>query len=144
MFFARQAAALADPTRHFSLSPADFAALNPNTKTCPTFRSKRDAELNLALYQRAGVLWRDDDQTGGNPWGLRFMRMLDMANDSGLFKARAELEGRGHRLVGNAFSATSGHWLPLVEAKMVHHFDHRLGTYEGATQANLSARSETS
>lgn len=28
--------------------------------------------------------------------------------------------------------------LPLYEAKMVHHFDHRLGTYEGQTQAQAN------
>lgn len=27
---------------------------------------------------------------------------------------------------------------PLIEAKMVHHFDHRLGTYKGQTQAQVN------
>jgi hypothetical protein len=53
VFFARQPSALAEPERHVELSPADFALLNPNTRTCPTFRSKRDAEINLV--RRDGV-----------------------------------------------------------------------------------------
>ena len=28
--------------------------------------------------------------------------------------------------------------LPLYEAKMIHHFDHRLGTYEGQTEAQAN------
>ncbi len=79
-----------DPERHFTLSAADIETINPNTGTCPIFRTKRDAALALAIYRRAGVLWREGD-TDGNPWGLRFLSMFDMANDSGLFRTRAEL-----------------------------------------------------
>lgn len=137
VFFARQVSDLTERERHFFLSPADFATLNPNTRTCPTFRSRRDAEINLALYRRAGVLWREGAEDG-NPWGLRFMAMLHMANDSGLFATQAELEASGHRLEGNRFEGPNGVHLPLLEAKMVHHFDHRFGTYEGQSdgQAN--------
>ncbi len=134
VFFARQVSALSDAERHFSLTPGDFAALNPNTRTCPTFRSRRDAELNLALYQRAGVLWREDNPEG-NAWGLQFMRMFDMANDSGDFRTRAELETNGWKLEGNHFRQRELEMLPLVEAKMVHIFEHRLGTYEGISEA---------
>ncbi len=35
---------------HFSLSATDIALLNPNTRTCPIFRSKRDIELTKAIY----------------------------------------------------------------------------------------------
>ena len=58
VFYARRAVDLDDRWRHFALAPADFATLNPNTRTCPTFRSQRDADINLAMYRRAGVLWR--------------------------------------------------------------------------------------
>lgn len=137
VFFARQVAALADPERHFSLSASDFATLNPNTRTCPTFRSKRDANINLALYRRAGVLWREDDPDG-NPWGMQFLAMLHMANDSGLFRTRAELEAAGWKRDGNQYLLNKHRVLPLVEAKMVHHFDHRFGTYEGQSEAQAN------
>ncbi len=134
VFFARQVPALSDPERRFSLTPADFATLNPNTKTCPTFRSKRDAELNLAMYRRTGILWREGDPDG-NPWGLSFMAMLHMANDSNLFRIWPELEGAGWALEGNQYVLDKRRMLPLIEAKMVHHFDHRFGTYENQTEA---------
>jgi hypothetical protein len=135
VYFSRQVATLANPARHFSLSPADFEILNPNTRTCPTFRSRRDAEINLAIYRHAGILWRESEDASGNPWSLRFMRMLDMANDSGLFRTRTELESGGTKLRDNLFIGKAGGYLPLIEAKMVHHFDHRFGTYEGQTEA---------
>ena len=137
LFFARQTAALADKSRHFTLTPEDFRLLNPNTRTCPTFRSVADAELNKYIYRRTGVLW-DETKPDGNPWGLSFMAMFHMANDSGLFRTRAEMDAAGQTLTGNTWDGPLGTFLPLIEAKMVNHFDHRFSTYEGATQAQLN------
>ena len=129
-FFASTTEDLRDSSRRFSLSPADFSTLNPNTRTCPTFRSRHDAELNLAIYRRAGVLWREDDPKG-NPWGLRFMRMFDMTNNSGLFCTRVKMDESGYRLNGNVFERENEKFLPLYEAKMVDHFDHRYASLVG-------------
>ena len=140
VFFLRTVPEIKDMQRHFSLSASDFALLNPNTRTCPTFRSRRDAEINLALYRRTDVLWREDRGINGNTWGLSFLAMLHMANDSNSFQERTQLEGQGATLVGNRFEFQDGGetYLPLYEAKMVHHFDHRFGTYEGQTVAGAN------
>jgi hypothetical protein len=127
--FLREPSLLSAPDRVYQLNAADIAALNPNTRTCPVFRTRRDAHLNLALYRRAGVLWREADEQHGNPWGLRFMRMFDMANDSGLFKTRAQLEAASSKLQGNRFVGKSGEYVPLVEAKMIYNFSHRFGDF---------------
>ncbi len=137
VFFARYPTDLNDADRHFALSAEDFGLLNPNTRTCPTFRTGRDARLNLALYRRAGVLWREGDPDG-NPWGLRFMAMLHMANDSGLFRTRGEATRAGWTLDGNRFVKDGQVMLPLYEAKMIHHFDHRFGSYEAQTDAQAN------
>lgn len=137
VFYARRAADLDDQRRHFALTSADFIALNPNTRTCPTFRSRRDADINLAMYRRAGVLWRENDPDG-NPWGIRFLSMFHMANDSGLFRKRAELALAGWKLNGDRFEMDGAVLQPLYEAKMIHHFDHRFGTYEGQSKAQAN------
>ena len=138
IFYAHQTSALADKDRHFSLSPADFTLLNPNTRTCPTFRSGVDADLNKLIYRRTGVLW-DERNDDGNRWQLRFMAMFHMANDSGLFRTQAQMQDAGQTLAGNCWDGPQGKHVPLIEAKMVHQFDHRYSTYEGATQANLNS-----
>jgi hypothetical protein len=92
---------LSDPERRFHLIAADFALLNPNTRTCPIFRTKEDAELTRKLYRAAPVLV--NEATGENPWGVTFLRMFDMANDSGLFCTRSELLANGFSLNGNIF-----------------------------------------
>jgi hypothetical protein len=127
VFFALEVSDLGDPRRHFALTLDDFRLINPNTKTCPIFRSQRDAELTKRVYRNVPVLIRDAEEgdsdkavvPGTNEWGIRFQTMFHMSNDSGLFKrARAEDE------------------LPLYEAKMAHQFDHRWATYErGADDA---------
>ena len=113
------------------LSPDDIALLNPNTRTCPTFRSRSDAELAKAIYRRVPVLIREarDGQPEDNPWGIRFNRMFDMSNHSHLFRTREQLEGDGWELVGNVFRKAGMEYLPLYEAKTIHHFDHRWASY---------------
>lgn len=135
VFYARQIAHLGEVNRRVSLTAEDFLALNPNTRTCPTFRWRRDAEINKAIYRYVPVLWREADKGHDNPWGVTFLRMLDMAGDSEAFKDREQCEVDGYRLVGNIFEQNTTRRLPLYEAKMVHHFDHRFGTYEGQTEA---------
>ena len=59
VFFAHTVDALRDPERRFVLSPEEIRLLNPNTRTCPIFRSGRDAELTKAIYRRVPVLVRE-------------------------------------------------------------------------------------
>jgi len=130
-FFLQGVDDLGDEERRFALSAADFALLNPNTRTCPIFRTQRDAELTRKLYRAAPVL--HDETTGENPWGVSFLRMFDMSNDSGLFRTREQLEAQGYVLQGNRFVRGEEVYLPLYEAKMFWQFDHRFGTFLGAT-----------
>lgn len=132
-FFLTRAEQLKDDRRVFELTADDFSLLNPNTRTCPVFRTRQDAELTRYIYERVPVLV--NEKTGENPWGVRFMTMFHMSNDSHLFRTREQLERMGFRLFGNRFVKGEGEnqevWLPLYEAKMIWQFDHRFGTYEG-------------
>ena len=107
------------PARRFTMPHEEILLVNPNTGTAPVFRSRRDAEITIGVYKRVPILWREDPDE--NPWGLSFLAMLHMANDSGLFRTTGQ-----------------GNVLPLYEARMVHFFDHRLGTYEGQTEAQAN------
>lgn len=54
-FFLLGVDGLRDADRHFALAPADFQLLNPNTRTCPIFRSRGDEvpaflDSNVLLY----------------------------------------------------------------------------------------------
>jgi SOS-response transcriptional repressor LexA len=128
-FFLRSVADLRDDSRQFTLSAQDIAILNPNTKNCPVFRTRRDAEITKAIYRRLPVLVNESEGEAGNQWGVSFLRMFDMATDSPLFRTADQLEADGWTLRGNIFERAGERYLPLYEAKMVDQFDHRAGTY---------------
>jgi hypothetical protein len=118
--------------RRFTLSPADIAAINPNTRTAPIFRSKADAELTRQIYARVPVLIDEGKGRDGNPWGIRFQAMFHMSNDSGLFRTAPQLASEGLTRDGRDWVGAdgSGRYVPLYEAKMIHHWDHRWACYE--------------
>ena len=137
-FFLRQASQIANPERRFILTPDDFALMNPNTRTCPIFRNRRDADLTRAIYRHVPVLIKEEPPEE-NPWGLTFRQgLFNMTSDSNLFRGRDDLTAAGFHLEGNCFRKGHETYLPLYEAKMIHQYDHRFGTYEGQTQAQAN------
>lgn len=176
VFFAHRTEQLKDEDRWITLSAEDLALLNPNTRTCPVFRSRKDAELTKWIYRRVPVLIKEGPPEE-NPWGIRFKQgLFNMTSDSHLFRTREELERDGWVLEGNRFvrpgaargaragarsqaeagaggAPSADDWrregqasggargagretevyLPLYEAKMIHHFDHRWATYESTS-----------
>jgi hypothetical protein len=111
-FFLTRTDQLRDANRRFTLGRDDLNLLNPNTRTCPVFRSRADAQLTRRIYSQFGIL--TDESRKLNPWGVSFLRMFDMSNDSALFLTEPLQDA-----------------LPLYEAKLVHQYDHRWATYEG-------------
>jgi hypothetical protein len=65
--------------------------------------------------------------------------MLNMTDDSHLFRSRAELTSKGwHLREGGIFGHESSDlYLPLFEAKMFHQFDHRWASHDLAEAADL-------
>jgi hypothetical protein len=134
---------LQESARTFSLSPAQIATINPNTKTAPMFRSIADAELTAGIYERLPVLINDTKGEAGNPWGLSFTRLFDMSNDSGLFRTASDFASDGHaERQGNRWlvpeGAAAGLYLPLYEAKLIHQFDHRWATYDSLDSRDVT------
>lgn len=111
--------------RHIPLTAADMALLNPNTKTCPIFRTRRDAELTKGIYKGIPILIDENRRQGGNPWGIKFLRMFDQTNDAEHFHKGKVWERKGFKLEGNVYTKAKKRALPLYEAKMVQAFDHR-------------------
>lgn len=125
-FFLHAVDELDNPERSFTLSAADFDAVNPNTGTAPIFRRKRDADITKAVYQRFPVLVDRRCTPAKQVWPVRYVRMFDMTNDSHLFKRRDELEQEGfYPVEGNRWRKSDDEYVPLYEGKMVQVYDHR-------------------
>ncbi|MCE2527388.1 MAG: Eco57I restriction-modification methylase domain-containing protein, partial [Actinomycetia bacterium] len=139
VFFAHDITDINDPDRHYTLSPADFALFNPNTRNCPIFRSDRDMAIARKMYHQSGELWKEPRGPAPeqNHWGISFQRMFDMSNDSGLFRTRSELDNEGWTLSGSHFIRGDARYLPLYESKLYHQYDHRIATFEGVSPKRI-------
>ncbi|WP_242025674.1 endonuclease domain-containing protein [Phormidium tenue] len=120
IFLCRYFFDIKEQRRHFTLTSKDIALINPNTLTCPIFRTVVDAKIIKKIYQNIPVL--ENEKTGENPWDISFMSMFHMANDSELFH-----------------NSPSQNTVLLYEAKMFWHYDHRFSTYENAKQADINS-----
>ena len=138
VFFAHSPEELREEHRRFTLTAEDLALLNPNTRTCPIFRSKRDADLTKAIYRCVPVLLKEGPPEA-NPWGVSFKQgLFNMTSDSHVFRTSEQLEADGWTLTSNRFHKGKQVYLPLYEAKMLHHFDHRWATYDGLDTHDLT------
>ena len=101
--------------------------MNPNTGTAPVFRTRRAAEITRRIYERHPVLVDRSSGEERRVYPVKYVRMFDMTNDSGLFRTREELEEKegAYPIGDNRFASPSGEWVPLYEGKMVQAFDHR-------------------
>ncbi|WP_372502282.1 N-6 DNA methylase [Tistrella mobilis] len=124
-----------DNERQVLLGAQDFRLFNPNTLTAPLFRARYDRELTRKLYQATPVMIRkrpEHPDGDDNPWGITFQTLFHMSNDSGHFRTAEQLSGQGFLRDGLNWRHADGRlYVPLYEAKMVHHFDHRHGSFEG-------------
>src|SRR5439155_26778722 len=114
VFFAHNVEDLQDDYRRFKLSSNDIELLNPNTETCPIFRSGRDAELNKAIYSGISVLM--NERTGANPWGAYYIRLVHLGDHA--------------KYLRFLWEERNSDWdIPLYEAKLFYAFDHRFCTF---------------
>ncbi len=126
-FFLQDISELEGQGHRVSMTVEDFDRVNPNTGTLPIFRSKKDKELTIDIYKRLPVLVNRSSGKEVKAWPVKYTRMFDMTNDSGLFRTRQEVgEKEGaYPIGGNRFASPAGEWVPLYEGKMVQAFDHR-------------------
>ena len=148
VFFAHRMLELNEKSRHIKLSADDIKMMNPNTLTCPVFRSGRDAEITKAVYRRVPVLIDKNRKQGGNPWGVKFFTMFHQTNDAELFKNVEQLTEIKAKRDGAIWKKGKQVYLPLYEAKMVQMYDHRAASVvineenwmrQGQTAATTSA-----
>jgi len=90
--------------------------------------------LTKKVYRRVPVLVNETTQI--SPWEAQFKQgLFNITSDSHLFRMRKELEQDGFSLDGNIFLKGHQRLLPVYEAKMIWHFDHRFASLIGRENA---------
>lgn len=128
VFFCRYFDQVKQNERHFKISKSDLLLLNPNSQTCPVFRTYYDAELVKKLYNATSVLINETNET--NNWGIYYLRLVHLGDHSEHLYDKTQLQNR-YQLVGNRFINGTEVFLPVYEAKQVWFYNHRYATYEG-------------
>ena len=126
-FYLRRLDHLLDPNRIYTIETKEFKILNPNTKTCPVFRTSHDAQLTAKIYRHSTILL--NEQTGANPWQVKFGSMIHMSNDSHLFRTYVQLTEAGGEYKNGNFILDGETYVPLYEGKMIWHYNHHYGTW---------------
>ncbi|KCV82350.1 hypothetical protein ATO10_08167 [Actibacterium atlanticum] len=141
-FFLTEPTQLAEPERNFTLSPADIAAINPNSKTAPVFRSRSDAELTAKIYLNSGVLIDEGKPDIGNSWGAYYIRLIDYGDHSSELYTAERAASEGFEPSGADWNKKLEVLRPVYESKYVHQFDHRYARAEGSDGVELTSLSE--
>ncbi|MFI2223110.1 Eco57I restriction-modification methylase domain-containing protein [Streptomyces fradiae] len=114
-FFLHDPAELDDADKAFALTPEEITLLNPNTGTCPVFRSRRDADISLKAASRFGPL---RPSGGKGSYGLTIRRIFNM----GLEEVDSVCPWETDPRPGNVM---------VLESKLTHAYNHRYATYGG-------------
>ena len=123
VFFAHDLADLRDPDRNYTLSWKDIQLLNPNTSTCPVFRTRADAEICLKVYRTTPIFRREIAEEVVSPWDCDLERGFRQGEDEQTLK-RLGFE-RTRLLITDEEVQGSDDFLPLVEGKTFDIYDHR-------------------
>lgn len=114
-FFCLNMDDLKSPQRHLILSSDDLNLFNPNTRTCASFKSKRDAMLCKSIYETHEVLVRETDSKPKRLWGVQFGRIFNLGHEGDLFIEADNIKP----------TQLDSELLPLYEGKMFTFYNHR-------------------
>ena len=130
VFFAHQVEDLREEWRHFRLAAEDIVLLNPESGTCPIFRSQRDAELAKSIYSQDGTKTLEQ-----SAWGGFYIRLIDFSDHGEMILAEEQLkEGSCDEFY--VYHSSQDAYVRLYEAKLFHQFDHRYATFAEVSQAS--------
>ncbi|GAB4367785.1 MAG: N-6 DNA methylase [Elainellaceae cyanobacterium] len=111
VFFAHRVEDLDLEERHIQLTPEDIELLNPHTKTCPIFRTRREYAIAKHIYNQVPILGHPKPSSE-DTWNIKIVQgLFDQSTDGDYLYASSELNGT-----------------PLVrtyEARMISLFNHR-------------------
>ena len=133
-FFLHKPSMMKDAERRLKLTEDSIRKFNPNTRTTAIFRSLFDVKLTEKAYGRAPILISRESANGEvtrNAWALSIRQgLFDMTKDSQRFRTSSELSSSEAVRTASEWVKPSGEaYMPLMEAKFVHIYDHRWRTY---------------
>lgn len=117
--------------RQYSLTTEDISLMSPTNSACPLLKSNTCVNIMRRIYRTFPVLNNTDSEKPSSYWNVEYVRIFDMATDSGEFKRLEEFEDEGfHPDTKRIVRTQQDEYLPLYEGKYIYLFDHRYGSFE--------------
>jgi hypothetical protein len=128
---------LQEKSRYFSMSKKDFNLVNPNTKTLPSCRNKKEKDILIKIYQNSTSI--------NNAYkSLKLKTMFNMSTDSKLFRTLNQLKKQEYVLDSNyILRVNEEKYLPLYEAKLFHQYVFYYATFEGINEKDMKSGQKT-
>lgn len=101
-------------SKHVWLSAKDIEAINPNTRTCPIFTTRRDADICIQLHKDHPAI--HDETSDFNPYEVAFWTTFYIKEASEKFFLSNEIHD-------------DCVWITVYEGKMAHQYDHRFASF---------------
>ena len=108
----------------FSVTPEECIKINPLTKNVATFSRKKDKDILLSLYNMFQIIGLSEE------WKIRYTVGLHMTSDAKQLKTLEELLENGYIKQGTKFIKEAELYVPLLEGKLLHQYDHRFATFD--------------
>ncbi len=125
LFFAADASEIREGERVFTLTADDIKLINPNTRTCPIFRNKKDYHLGRTIYEKVPCLITDGYHGEHHQWRAQYLRFVDYGDHAQYLHPGINASC----LLENNDNIS---FYPVYEAKLIHQFNHRYATYKNS------------
>jgi hypothetical protein len=137
-FLAHRIEDLNDSSKRWQVTSEELKLLNPITSLCPTFRTKRDRDLVVGIHRTVAPFILQQKQSAS--WvGSDFLIMFRSDSSSHLYRTAAELGIHDEDVLAAAYPSKDDiAYCPVWEAKLLSHFDHRMSTYHGVSERDLT------
>jgi len=138
-FYLHNTADLLNKARVYRITPKELAVINPNTRQPPLCRTRVDLQLLTKIQEASSILY---DESARQLYQAEGWRAIMSATGSRHYKSQGELV-TADKHNGYCYRDSQSIYLPLIESKMIHQFDHRYATFtalDGSPLAGVNPR----
>ena len=112
--------------RRIVFANGDINTVNPNTGAMPVPLFQHYADSVVDIHRRLPILQKDGEES---LYKIKYVRMLDMTNDSDKFIKAADLKKDGYyHAKPNNYKHGDDLCLPLYVGRMIDHYNHRFNS----------------
>jgi hypothetical protein len=125
VFYIRNMKQLEEGDRFFSLTYDEIALLNPDTLTCPAFRTAEDARLAKKVYARVPIFKSEDPSRIDSEWKPFYIRLIDLGDHAASLEMACFTTQDLQNLVG------------VYESKLFSFYDPFYASFRNASPINV-------